>query len=61
MISQEYIAAIVLMLVSAFKIFGMEIENEVLAGLVTGALALWIAIRRKSKGDINALGFKKEY
>ena len=57
--SQEYIGAIVLLAVSVLKIFGIEIENQVTAGLVTGAVALWIAIRRHSKGDITLVGARK--
>jgi len=59
MISQEYIAAIALILISVLKVFGIEIENQTIEALIAGVLALWIAIRRKSKGDITALGFRK--
>ena len=57
--SQEYIGAIAILVISVLKIFHFEIENEVVAGLVTGVIALYIAIRRKAKGDINVLGVKK--
>ena len=58
-ISHEYIAAIVLVLGSLLKLFGIaEIGNETIEGIVAGAIALWIAIRRKQKGDINLLGVK---
>lgn len=58
MFSQEYIGAIVIILISLLKMAGIEIENEVMAGLVTGIVGLWIAIRRKMKGDINGLGIR---
>lgn len=59
MLSHEYSAAIVVVLVSLAKMIGIEIENEVLAGLVTGVLGLWIAIRRYRKGDITVVGSMK--
>lgn len=57
-ISQEYVGAIVIFAVSILKVFGVEIENDVISGLVVGAIALWVAIRRKMKGDIDGLGRK---
>lgn len=59
MLSHEYIAAIVLVLGSLAKIFGLEIENGVIEGVIAGGIAIYIAIRRKAKGDINVLGVKK--
>lgn len=57
-ISQEYILAIVLIVGGVLKIFNIEIENSALEGLIGGIIALWIAIRRYSKKDINPLGVK---
>lgn len=59
MISHEYVLAVVLLLGSVLKIFGIELENSILEGLIAGAAALWIAIRRKAKGDITILGARK--
>ena len=59
MLSQEYVAAIVLIVGAILKAFGIELGNEVLEGIIAGALALWIAIRRYKKGDINLAGIKK--
>ncbi len=57
--SQEYIGALVILIVSGLKLFGIEMVNEDVTAIVTGAVALWVAIRRFSKGDINVLGAKK--
>lgn len=57
--SHEYIAAIVLVIGALLKVFNIEIENGVIEGLVAGAIALYIAIRRKAKGDITVLGVRK--
>jgi len=57
--SQEYVLAIVLLAGSILKIFGQEIPNQTLEGIVAAVATLWIAIRRYSKGDINVLGAKK--
>ena len=56
--STEYIGAIALVIYGVLKGFGIELENGVLEGILTGAIALVIAIRRKMKGDINILGAK---
>lgn len=57
--SQEYVGAIVLLAISVLKIFKIEIENQTLTGIVTGVIALWIAIRRHAKGDISIVGSRK--
>ena len=57
--SQEYVLSAALVLASVLKIFGVEIENGVLEGLIAGVAALWIAFRRLQKGDITPLGVRK--
>jgi len=54
--SHEYTSAIAIVAYSVLKGFGIEIENSVLEGLIVGLLALWVAIRRYGKGDINLVG-----
>lgn len=54
----EYISALVLLIVSVLKIFKIEIENQVITGIVTGLIALWIAFKTKKK-ETNILGFAK--
>lgn len=57
--SQEYGAAIAIIVGAVLKGFGVEIENKIVEGIVFGLLALWIAIRRHQKGDITAFGIRK--
>lgn len=57
--STEYSLAIALVIGGVLKIIGIEIENSALEGLVAGVIALIIAFKRYSKGDITKLGFKK--
>jgi hypothetical protein len=57
--SQEYISAIVVLLVSVLGLFKIQVGNEVITALVTGVLGLWIAIRRYQKGDITVGGIRK--
>lgn len=57
--STEYSLAIALVVGGVLKIIGIEIENSALEGLVAGVIALIIAFKRHSKGDITKLGFKK--
>jgi len=59
MLSQEYVGAIAILVVSVFKMFGIEIPNDAIAGILTGVIAIWIAVRRYKKGDISLGGFKK--
>lgn len=57
--SHEYVGAIVIVIVSLLKAFGVDIGNEEVTTIVTGFVALWIAIRRFSKGDVTLGGLKK--
>lgn len=57
--SQEYVASIVLILYSILQAFGIVVEKETFEGLVVGIIALWIAIRRHSKGDISIAGIRR--
>ena len=57
--SHEYVGALVILLVSGLKLFGIELGAENATALVTGLVAVYVAFRRYQKGDINALGAKK--
>ena len=59
MLSQEYVGAIVLVIVSILKAFGIELANDAVQGIVMGLIAVWIAIRRYQKKDITLLGVRK--
>lgn len=59
MISKEYTIALALTLGAVLKVFGIELESNVLEGLILGVGSLLIAIFRKAKGDINAFGVKQ--
>ncbi len=58
-VSQEYIGAVVLILMSILKALHIELPSDVLTGLVTGVVALWIAYNRYKKGDIKLSGVRK--
>jgi uncharacterized membrane protein len=57
--SHEYIGAIVILVGGILKAFGIEIGNDSIEGILTGIIALYIAIRRFQKGDISVLGKRK--
>lgn len=57
--SNEYIGALAILLVSILKMFKIEIENDAVTGLITGLLAVWIAFKRYKKGDISIVGARK--
>lgn len=59
MVSQEYISALAILLVSILKAFGVNIGNDEVVTILTGALALWVAVRRYNKGDIKMSGVRK--
>lgn len=54
--SREYLVAVALLLGATLKVFGIELEDSAVEGLVVGVGALLIAIFRKKKGDINIFG-----
>lgn len=58
-VSNQYVGAIVLVVVGLLKAFGIEIASDAVTGIITGGIALWIAIKRYQKGDINVLGSKR--
>ena len=57
--SQEYIGALAILLVSILKMFKIEIASDAITNLLTGALAIWVAVRRYRKGDISIGGIRK--
>lgn len=58
-LSQEYIGSIVIVLISILKAFGIDLGNDVVTAIVTGAIGVYVAYRRFSKKDITPLGVKK--
>lgn len=54
--SQEYSASLVIVLISVLKLLKVDITESEVTTIVTGLLALWAAIRRFQKGDINIFG-----
>ena len=58
-LSHEYTGAIVILLVQVLKMFGVELANDEVTTIVTGVVALWVAIRRFSKGDISLGGVRQ--
>lgn len=57
-ISQQYVGSIVILLISLLKVFKIDIGNEELTAIITGVIALWVAVKRFQKGDINMAGVK---
>jgi uncharacterized membrane protein len=57
--SKEYTLALILVIGSILKAFNIEIPNETLEAVLTGIVAIVIAVIRYKKGDITVLGSKK--
>ncbi len=58
-ISQQYVGAIVIVIISVLRAFKIEIASDAVTGIVTGLIAVWIAVKRYQKGDISVSGVKK--
>lgn len=57
--SQEYIGAIALLVISLLQTFGIVVEKDAIAGIIAGLISIWIAYRRYQKGDITVVGLRK--
>ena len=57
--SHEYVLAIALLIGAIAKFFGYDIDNKATEAGIVGIAALWIAIRRKQRGDISVIGVRK--
>ena len=57
--SQEYVSALVVVLIGVLGLLKIQVAPETVTALVTGVLGLWIAIRRYQKGDIKLSGVRK--
>ena len=58
-VSQTYVSALAIILVSLLGVFKVEIGNEVITALLTGILGVWVAIRRYKQGNIQISGVRK--
>ena len=58
-VSQEYIGALVIVLISLLKAFNIEIGSDVVTAIVTGLVGIWVAYRRYQKGDISLGGVRR--
>ena len=58
-VSQEYIGALVIVLISLLKVFNIEIGSDVVTAIVTGLVGIWVAYRRYQKGDISLGGVRR--
>jgi len=54
--SKEYTGAIIILVMSALKLGGIEIAETEVATIITGVVALVIAIARYYRGGITPLG-----
>lgn len=54
--SQEYSAALIVVIQALFSAFGYSIGNNVVSAIITLSLGVWIMYRRYHKGDIHITG-----
>ena len=57
--SKEYIGSLSIVLVSILQLFGVELGTETISAIVTGIVAIYVAVARYRKGDITVGGLKK--
>ena len=58
MLSQEYSAALVIVIIGILQVFKVETTPEQVMAVITVLSGAWVMIRRYKKGDINLLGKK---
>jgi len=56
--SQEYIAALAIVIVGALKAFKVEIATDQITAIITTVLGLWVMYRRYSQGNITVTGVR---
>jgi len=59
MFSQEYIAALAIVVVGVLKLFKIDVGTEEISAAIVGLAGIWVMIRRFNKGDITVLGARK--
>ena len=57
--SQEYIAALAIVIVGVLKLFKVDIGTAEVSQILTAGLGIWIMIRRYQRGDITLTGIRK--
>lgn len=57
--SREYTGALVIVIISVLKAFGVELGTEEVTAIVTGAVAVFVAVARYRKGDVTLSGTRK--
>ena len=57
--SQEILGALIILVMAILQAFGVVVEKDAIAGIITGVFALYVWYRRVQKGDVNALGIRK--
>lgn len=60
MFSQEYIAALVVVITSTAAMFGYTLVSEEISALIIVISGAWVMVRRYKKGDIMATGLRKD-
>lgn len=58
-VDTSYLGAVALVIVAILKGFGIEIANDVVTGIVTGVVALWIAFKQKTEKNLTIGGLRK--
>lgn len=58
-ISQEYIASIVVVILSVLRAFHIEVASDLVTSAVTGVAALYVIYRKWKKGEITLAGVRK--
>lgn len=57
--SQEYLGALVIVLVGLFKLFKIDVAPEFVTSAIIVVTGLYVAYRRHQKGDITMGGIRK--
>jgi len=58
-LDSSYIGALAILVVSLLKVFGVEVGNEAIAGIITGVVAIFIAYKQKTEKNLTIGGVRK--
>ena len=58
-IQAEYLGSIVLLVTGVFSVFGIVVDQQSILGILTGVIALFLAIKQKKEKNLSAFGVRK--
>ena len=57
--SQEILGALIILVMALLQAFGVVVEQDAIAGIITGVFAIYVWYKRYQKGDVKLFGGRK--